>query len=288
VNWIQKILAMLQLAALCWMIMLLSSQSLLFYKQKEEKISPTRTVIIFSPFPTVIPPQEKKNNDIVNNTLQEDVYQETAYDLQVRPPQSLCSPMEGVSLRELHQFISDGYHPPPSGSDERHMGVDFAFYRGQMGKEIHGFEVNAILPGVAAAVIFDRPPYGNMVIIETRCGDIDASFAERLGITSEKSLYHLYAHLENAPAVDMGFEVFCGQFLGRVGSSGVSSNPHLHLETRYGKPGARFTSLGYDRSASPQIAITDEEKKNYFLWRTSEEFQHFDPMKIFILQEAYQ
>lgn len=161
------------------------------------------------------------------------------------------------------------------------MGLDFAFYTSAAGKEIEGFEVNAILPGRAASVVFDRPPFGNALILETRFEDVGAQEAEWLHITREQSLYHLYAHLGNAPAVDPNNHVDCGQFLGRVGDSGASGNPHLHLETHYGPSGATFPSLAYDISASPEIGVTTEEKTNYLNWAISGTYPHFDPMDIF-------
>jgi len=283
VKWIYRTIMIMQITALGWTLFLLYSQLFAEKSKGKNSVNVAPTAHEALPFPTFVSWEIK-----ITQNQEHDIKSASYLPINYVPPQklprSVCSPMKGVIIKELFRYISDGYHPPPPGSDERHMGVDFAFYRGQKGEEISGFEVNAILPGVAAAVIFDRPPYGNMIIIETRLEDIDSSLAEKLTITKEQSLYHLYAHLENAPAVDMGVEVYCGQFLGRVGSSGSSSNPHLHLETRYGKPGERFVSLGYDKTASPAIGITEEEKKNYFLWRTSGEFRHFDPMKILAVE----
>jgi murein DD-endopeptidase MepM/ murein hydrolase activator NlpD len=58
-----------------------------------------------------------------------------------------------------------------------------------------------------------------------------------------------------------------------VGTSGNSVNPHLHLETRLGPAGFTFASLAhYDTSA------TQDEMRQYCLWRLSGAFQPFDPM----------
>jgi len=280
---IKGILLFLQIAALAWIASILVGYPLFNQAQGVAKSIPALDNAQAVAFPTLTLSHSSTPTFITSEQASKSQQATNIRTPSLQPPETMCSPIKAVSIRQLMSYISDGYHPPPSGSDGRHMGVDFAFYRGQEGKEINGFEVNAVLPGIVAAVVFDRPPYGNMLIIETRYGDIDAAFADRLGITEQQSLYHLYAHLENAPSVDMGYEVYCEQFLGRVGSSGASVMPHLHFETRYGKPGARFSVLGYDSTASSQIAITDEEKENYALWRTSGMFQHFDPTRLFIV-----
>jgi hypothetical protein len=60
-----------------------------------------------------------------------------------------------------------------------------------------------------------------------------------------------------------------------VGDSGNALNPHLHLETRVGPAGARFSSLAhYDASASL------EEMDNYCAWRVSGWFVLLDPLQL--------
>ncbi len=193
----------------------------------------------------------------------------------------LCSPMKGVAISRLNSIISDGYHPPPKGTDGRHWGVDFAFFSSDTGRPIEGNDIDAILPGVVASVIFDRPPFGNMVMIETRYKDVSPEEAQWLNITESQSLYHLYAHMRSPAAVDPEYLVSCGQFLGKVGETGDSTNPHLHLETRLGPPASSFPVMAYDITASPVIGVTEEEKKNYTLWRMGDTFNAFDPMTIF-------
>ncbi|MBC8508275.1 MAG: hypothetical protein H8D34_25750, partial [Chloroflexi bacterium] len=51
---------------------------------------------------------------------------------------------------------------------------------------------------------------------------------------------------------------------------------HLHLETRIGPPGIAFESMAFfDTQATPV------EQAAYTRWRTSGNFQHFDPMQLF-------
>ncbi|MEI7988276.1 MAG: peptidoglycan DD-metalloendopeptidase family protein [Chloroflexota bacterium] len=201
--------------------------------------------------------------------------------------EGLCSPLKGILLRDLNLIISDGYHPPPPGKDGRHMGIDFAFYKNEKGRAIEGYEIDSILPGKVVSVVFDRPPFGNMAIIETSYHDVGTDLANAFQITTQQSLYHLYAHMRAAPSVDPGYAISCGQFIGIVGDTGASGNSHLHLETRFGKPGQTFPSLGYDLTNSAQIAMTEAEKKAYFLWETSGEFQHFDPLTLLNSYQIY-
>jgi len=47
-------------------------------------------------------------------------------------------------------------------------------------------------------------------------------------------IYTRYCHMVSVPIVRVGQFVAAGQFLGRVGSSGHSSGPHLHFEVHLG------------------------------------------------------
>ncbi len=96
--------------------------------------------------------------------------------------------------------------------------------------------------------------------------------------TTRRSLYVLYAHLQDAPGVKPGEKVTCGQVIGKVGKSGNALNPHLHLEIRVGPAGGRFTSMAhYDNSA------TLEEMAGYCAWSVSGLFQVIDPLEVLSL-----
>jgi murein DD-endopeptidase MepM/ murein hydrolase activator NlpD len=61
-----------------------------------------------------------------------------------------------------------------------------------------------------------------------------------------------------------------------VGNSGLSGNPHLHLEFRIGPANFQFEEMAhYENNA------TNEEMENYCLWRVSGYFYTIDPMQIF-------
>jgi murein DD-endopeptidase MepM/ murein hydrolase activator NlpD len=95
-----------------------------------------------------------------------------------------------------------------------------------------------------------------------------------------RSLYVLYAHLQEPPSLKLSDAINCGRELGAIGDSGNALNPHLHVEVRIGPTGAKFPGMAhYDTSA------TSEEMANYCLWRVSGLFQLLDPMPLLILVE---
>ncbi len=226
----------------------------------------------------------------------------TALSLQEQSDLSVCScsPIEGITLKELPDIISNPFEMPDLGKDDGHHGVDFAFYRygDQIG--MNGLAVNSMLPGTVAAIIHDRPPYGNTVIVETALENLSPDFLALLNLPevqptvepfsalycpetnslpawdySQRSVYLLYAHMENDPVLNIGDTVSCCQLLGSVGTSGNSVNEHLHLELRVGPSQARFSAMAhYDNAA------TEEELANYCTWRVSNTFQLVDPMQL--------
>ncbi len=214
-----------------------------------------------------------------------------------RPPLIIRSPLQGLSLPDLLAAVVNPFNPPPAGSDDPHHGVDLAMI--DSGIALAGQPVQAVLPGIVAAVITDRFPYGHALIIETPLSVLppglltalssvpQGSTAQTSALTCppvsypwqenlERSLYILYAHLLEAPAVETDDSVVGGEVIGSVGSSGNALNPHLHLETRLGPSGASFTSMAhYDTSAS------SDEMAAYCTWRISGIFSLVDPMLLF-------
>jgi murein DD-endopeptidase MepM/ murein hydrolase activator NlpD len=194
-----------------------------------------------------------------------------------RPAFQACSPLEGHTWKDLSEIVTNPFDPPPPGKDSGHHGVDFAYYRRGDRLSIEGVPVQSVLAGVIAAVIHNRPPYGNMVIVETQAAAVPLSLAEYFGVSQHESLYLLYAHMKTDPLVKADQSVSCGERLGEVGNTppGWSSAPHLHLEVRIGLSGAQFASMAYyDNSITPQ------EKTNYERWRTSGEFRMLDPLRL--------
>jgi murein DD-endopeptidase MepM/ murein hydrolase activator NlpD len=185
----------------------------------------------------------------------------------------LCSPLGIHPLEELPQIVGDPYKPPPPGREERHHGVDFAYYHWQDRDTMLGEPVQAVLPGTVATVLDDLYPYGNMVIVETPQDSLPVDIVELLEFSKGESLYLLYAHMNQTPMVVLGETVEACQPLGEVGMSGNTDIPHLHLETRLGPAGTVFESMRFYSTSA-----TIEEMENYVLWRTSGVYRHFDPM----------
>lgn len=213
----------------------------------------------------------------------------------------VCSPLEGVSVNDLSSHIVNPFHPPRPGSDDPHQGVDLADLYPGSGVARAGLRVRAVLAGRVATVIQDRFPYGNAILVETPLEGIPAGWLAALQVPTpaptfsshsaltcptpqvppvwnltQRSLYLIYAHMQQTPRLQEGEAVSCGEGLGAIGSSGNALNPHLHLEARVGPAGADFASMAhYDSSASPQ------EMRSYCEWRVSGLFQLIDPTGFF-------
>jgi murein DD-endopeptidase MepM/ murein hydrolase activator NlpD len=217
----------------------------------------------------------------------------------------ICSPLANETLESITEILTQAYKQPRSGNDDGHQGLDFAFYRRLDRIGIEGLPVLASLPGKVVAVINDRWPYGNAIIIETPMDLLAPDLVTSINVPllqptvmpdprvncppgelpftikeSSRSLYLLYGHLIDNPTLLPGEEVLCGQQLGEVGNSGYSSNPHLHFETRIGPSGAHFDSMAYYIAGSYEA-----ERYNYCVWRVSNLFQLFDPMQLLSAQK---
>ena len=96
---------------------------------------------------------------------------------------------------------------PISGKRKMHNGVDMA------GGQRFGHPIYAQAPGTVFQAGGTSGGYGN--VVRTRIGN----------------LVHLYAHLQSAVA-RVGQVVKPGQLVGKMGSSGASTGPHVHYEVR--------------------------------------------------------
>jgi murein DD-endopeptidase MepM/ murein hydrolase activator NlpD len=220
------------------------------------------------------------------------------------------SPLEDVPVVVLPGMVTNPFSPPRSGSDDPHQGVDFSVVDSGTGIALSGNPVNAVLGGTVAGIVEDRFPYGNAILVESRldglspllldsiplptpapihishpiltCPDLDLSDYAGIpeqGVDSERSLYLLYAHLQDPPDFHLGDPITSLQVLGAIGDSGNALNPHLHVELRVGPSDFQFPGMAhYDASAS------QEEMGYYCLWRVSGAFQVIDPMVLFMIE----
>ena len=107
-------------------------------------------------------------------------------------------------LRPVSGAIGDGFGYP---GGRRHDGIDFP--------EPYGTSVGAAGRGTVAFAGWNSGGYGNLIVVQHRLG-----------------YQTWYAHL-SAFAVHQGSEVAGGTVIGRVGSTGRSTGPHLHFELRH-------------------------------------------------------
>jgi murein DD-endopeptidase MepM/ murein hydrolase activator NlpD len=255
------------------------------------------------PTPTVRPTQTTAPSATVTITMSP--IPPTATTQPTQPPATatpslkVCSPITGIALTDLSPLIVNPFAPPRLGSDDPHQGIDFADIDPVYQIALEGRRVNAVIEGQVAGVINDRFPYGNAILVETPLEQLPAAWLPPLQIptpatprqghpsltcpetsinlkqSSARSLYLMYAHLEEPVTLEPGDMIACGQPIGAIGNSGNSLNPHLHLELRVGPAGMRFESMAhYTGSATPV------EMANYCLWRVSEAFQLLDPLQL--------
>jgi murein DD-endopeptidase MepM/ murein hydrolase activator NlpD len=219
----------------------------------------------------------------------------------------VSSPLDGVALSDLPQIVSNPFAAPQPGHDDGHHGTDFAFYRWGDRVGMLGTPVLSVFDGQVAAVVANRPPYGNLVIVETVWEALPPGVQGLLsaplppkpdpraitlscpgflpftgGPSGHPSLYLLYAHLKDAPALRIGDRLASGGQIGLVGTTGFSVNPHLHLETRAGPPGAVLPTLAHYIASA-----TQSEMEGYCTWRVSGIFAMFDPVRVLSAAQAH-
>jgi murein DD-endopeptidase MepM/ murein hydrolase activator NlpD len=115
-------------------------------------------------------------------------------------------PMPGAPISQPFGPTSLLLEPPLGPYPHFHTGIDFA--------DPFGTPVRAAADGIVVAAATGRIGYGNYVIL-----------AHGQGVET------LYGHLD-ALTVALGDKVVQGQVVGREGSSGFSTGPHLHFEVR--------------------------------------------------------
>lgn len=186
------------------------------------------------------------------------------------PVSAICSPLSNHPLEQLPSLVSWSFAP---ASPDNHYGLDLGHWAlGEEESSLHD-PVQAMMDGRVAGIVLDRPPSGIMITIETPYAQLPPVLIEAAGIPAGYSVYHQYAHLDEPPAFAIGQFVACGQFLSRVGLTGWTVAPHLHIETRHGPPGFTFEEMAYYTGDA-----TPAEMAAYETWFLSGQYQAFDPM----------
>jgi len=124
-----------------------------------------------------------------------------------------------IPLRNYRLTSSYGLRPDPfTGRQQMHNGIDFA--------AAEGTEVYAIAEGIVEEIMYNHHVYGNYIKIKHR-----------------NNLTSFYAHLQKIETA-LRSEVKSTTLIGRVGSTGQSTGPHLHFELqqdgRHIDPGGRL------------------------------------------------
>jgi murein DD-endopeptidase MepM/ murein hydrolase activator NlpD len=260
-------------------------------------LTPTSQTIIRTD-PPVPTPSSAPDTITPTPTLVLQTVTPTAYKISL-----ISSPLQGINRDELGSLITNPFEQPLPGSDGGHHGVDFAFYHFKEMDGIEGLPVLSILDGYVSSVLPDRYPYGNAIIIETPLNWMPEAWQKVLGapvLTATpgthismtcpdnlmdpawsgraQSAYILYAHLQHPPTLTTGDQVTSGQAIALVGTTGGSVNPHLHVELRVGPSGVLFSSMSHYRGDT-----TEEERRNYCVWRVSGIFPLINPLILLTL-----
>jgi len=144
----------------------------------------------------------------------------------------LSLPIEGIATKDYHivnyvDWDTVGYRDHMCGtkSYDGHQGTDFVIR--SFAQMDSGVNVKAATSGRVTFVqdgAFDR---------ETG-GDVAKRLGNYIGIRHSNAYYTYYGHLKkNSIAVSVGDSVNSGDIIGQVGSSGNSTDPHLHFELWY-------------------------------------------------------
>ncbi|MEI7848210.1 MAG: M23 family metallopeptidase [Chloroflexota bacterium] len=200
----------------------------------------------------------------------------TAQTISASLPNTVCSPLAIQPLDKLSKMITQPFIMPLGTdvggyTDGGHHGLDVGFNTRGMLRFI-GTPILAAVEGKVSSIIYNRPPYGNMVILETTYDHIPQKVIINQKIPAGDSLYVLYAHMQNLQPLKIGQVIKCGHLIAEAGLSGITSGPHLHFETRWGPPDAKFPVMGAYRGD-----VTPDEMKYYKIWRMSRIYKLFDP-----------
>ncbi len=293
----------LSVSILCLTIFLFTSCGpTIHFEATETFQTPTKSLTssikdVSTPSPPLI---DQKHESAPTENPEKEVSEISTNNLTLEEQFMISSPLQGIELEELDGINSNPFFFAGTGKDEGHHGTDFSFYQFKEFSTIEELPIHSIFSGNVSSVVNDRPPYGNMIMIETLIKELPESlqsilksyimFEDLPNFTNlqcpkyeltenfhldDLSIYVLYAHLYETPLLELGNSIDSGDQIGKVGNTGASGNPHLHLEFRLGPSNFQFSEMAhYDNGA------TTLEMHNYCLWRVSGYFFQIDPMEI--------
>lgn len=114
-----------------------------------------------------------------------------------------------------------------------HEGLDYSGVAGQRAEDIQGKPIFAITDGKVAFVLSSCGQGGDLL-----CGD---GWGNHVIIDHGGNVYSRYAHIEpgSLGSIKVGQSVRKGQAIAKVGMSGYTAGPHLHLEIGIMSGGAK-------------------------------------------------
>ncbi len=115
---------------------------------------------------------------------------------------------------------------------DQHDGSDFLLIDGFTTMDAGSVEVLAAADGVVTSVEQDQYDRCHIAGTGVSCDGYDM-IANHVILEHSDGTVSKYWHLmKQSVVVEVGDEVRCGDVLAKVGSSGISSGPHLHFETQ--------------------------------------------------------
>ena len=176
----------------------------------------------------------------------------------VRGLESFALPLATPALFAATQRVGVDHDPVDHGDDfagkatcvdylgrgfpwcyDQHRGTDFLLEGGFDTMDAGSDAVLAAAPGVVIRVVEDKYDHCHIegTVISCDGHPIEPNVVE---VEHPSGTVSLYVHLmTDSVPVEVGDAVECGDVLGMVGSSGISSTPHLHFEV-HGPDGANI------------------------------------------------
>lgn len=116
---------------------------------------------------------------------------------------------------------------------DNHTGIDFGKNNTFSEMDLGGHDVVAVAPGKIVFVDDSNEDRCHSESNNTICPGTSEKKANGVVVRQEDGNYALYIHLmRNSVKLKVGDQVNCGDFIGKMGSAGDSSAPHLHFEIR--------------------------------------------------------